>query len=395
MDQRVISTEEGEALAQELGLSYMETSAKTGENVNDSFKMLAIQMIKRFVEPEVLEEINKTDLPQEPSESSTRILKTFIEEKEEVVESDPSKWQTQVPANNVWARIEDFTAWLEINISTLNQSLGFSLYPVNRRRETLFAKDKLDRRVLIDSQLGESGDEYLGRIISTLMKHDAKIAIWICENPLLEHVRTIESFNQKKITDASFYLVKMEVFMKDSTTPAPKFTVISKPSRKEPEQIEEIIETKKEDTEALSIEQKHLKFWEQFIERLNTNFPEHAHLAPQSTSSLFTSAGKEGLKYGYKISAHWASIELRFDNTNQLVNNERFKQIQANKDEIFLLSDEFEWDYDERRDFQSILFKIEGGLENEDNWHQIQNRMVIAMKLLVNRLKNYINQLRL
>lgn len=395
VDQRVVSTEEGENLAQELGLTYLETSARSGENVNDAFKMLAIQMIKRFVELEVLEEIDKTDLPQEPTESSKIMLKAFTGEKEEGIEGDPSKWQTQVPANNVWARIEDFTAWLEININILNQSLGFSLFPVNKQRETLFAKDKLDRRVLIDSQLDKSEDEYLGRIITTLMKHDAKIAIWICENPLLEHVRAIESFNEKKISDASFYLIKMEVFMKDSTTPAPKFSVICRPSEIEPDKKEDIIETKSEVRAVDSVDQKLFNFWEQFIERLNTNFPEHAHLTPQTTDNLFASAGKEGLKYGYKVSAHWSSIELRFDHPNQLVNTERFKQIQANKDEIFLLSDEFEWDYDEKRSFQGIIFKIEGGLNNEENWNQVQNKMIIAMKLLVNRIKDFVNQLRL
>ena len=47
--QRVISNEQGEELAQKLNLSYIETSAKTGENINDAFKMLALQMIKRYV----------------------------------------------------------------------------------------------------------------------------------------------------------------------------------------------------------------------------------------------------------------------------------------------------------------------------------------------------------
>ena len=400
-EERVVSTQEGEKLAQELGLTYMETSAKTGENVNDAFKMLAIQMIKRFVEPEELEEIDAKTIPQESNEDN-KIIPEFILEEEKIVESDPSKWQTQVSANNVWARIEDFTAWLEININLLNQSLGFTLFPVNKRRQTLFAKDKLDRRVLIDSQLGKSEDEYLGRIITTLMKHDAKIAVWICENPLPEHVKVIESFNEKNISDASFYVVKMEVFMKDSTTPAPKFSLISKPLEREPEKEkeigdkkEEIIEKKSEISDEESVDQKRFKFWEQFIERLNTNFPEHAYLTPQSTSNLFASAGKEGLKYGYNLSANWSSIELRFDHPNQLVNSERFKQIQANKDEIFLLSDEFEWDYDERRSYQSIIFKIEGGLNNKENWDKVQNKMVIAMKLLVNRMKDFVNQLRL
>lgn len=48
-NERVISTDQGEELAQKLNLSYIETSAKTGENINDAFKMLALQMIKRFV----------------------------------------------------------------------------------------------------------------------------------------------------------------------------------------------------------------------------------------------------------------------------------------------------------------------------------------------------------
>jgi Ras-related protein Rab-1A len=48
-DERILSTEQGEELAQKLNLSYIETSAKTGENINDAFKMLAFQMIKRFV----------------------------------------------------------------------------------------------------------------------------------------------------------------------------------------------------------------------------------------------------------------------------------------------------------------------------------------------------------
>ncbi len=48
-EKRQVSTEEGQGLALKLGLTYIETSAKTGENINDAFKMLALQIIKRFV----------------------------------------------------------------------------------------------------------------------------------------------------------------------------------------------------------------------------------------------------------------------------------------------------------------------------------------------------------
>ena len=50
----VVSTEEGVKLANQLGLSYIETSAKTGENIEDAFKTLALQIIKKYI---VTEEI--------------------------------------------------------------------------------------------------------------------------------------------------------------------------------------------------------------------------------------------------------------------------------------------------------------------------------------------------
>ncbi|MFX1358231.1 MAG: GTP-binding protein [Promethearchaeota archaeon] len=53
-ENREVSFEEGEKLAQELGLSYIETSAKTGENIEDAFKMLALQIIQKYIITEEL-----------------------------------------------------------------------------------------------------------------------------------------------------------------------------------------------------------------------------------------------------------------------------------------------------------------------------------------------------
>ncbi|MFX1385552.1 MAG: GTP-binding protein [Promethearchaeota archaeon] len=53
-DKRMIPPEQGEELAKKLNLSYIETSAKTGENINDAFKMLALEIIKRYM---IMEEV--------------------------------------------------------------------------------------------------------------------------------------------------------------------------------------------------------------------------------------------------------------------------------------------------------------------------------------------------
>ena len=48
-DKREVSSTEGEELAKKFGLAYIETSAKTGENIEDAFNMLALQIVKKFV----------------------------------------------------------------------------------------------------------------------------------------------------------------------------------------------------------------------------------------------------------------------------------------------------------------------------------------------------------
>lgn len=48
---RCVSTQEGMALANELGAEFIETSAKTGENINQAFENLAIRCLQSRTQP--------------------------------------------------------------------------------------------------------------------------------------------------------------------------------------------------------------------------------------------------------------------------------------------------------------------------------------------------------
>ncbi|MHA1914483.1 MAG: Rab family GTPase [Promethearchaeota archaeon] len=49
-DSRTVSLEEGVALAEKLGIPYMETSAKTNENIDDVFEWIALQIINKNID---------------------------------------------------------------------------------------------------------------------------------------------------------------------------------------------------------------------------------------------------------------------------------------------------------------------------------------------------------
>ncbi|MFX1236179.1 MAG: Rab family GTPase [Promethearchaeota archaeon] len=56
LEERQVTYAEGEALANELGMDYIETSAKSGENVEDAHRLIALKLVEKFVE---MEEISK------------------------------------------------------------------------------------------------------------------------------------------------------------------------------------------------------------------------------------------------------------------------------------------------------------------------------------------------
>jgi len=77
-----VSSEEGGQLAEELGVSFIETSAKSGENVNEAFNILGLQLIIEAQNQIALATMSETEKKQLELEEEITILEVVDQEEE-------------------------------------------------------------------------------------------------------------------------------------------------------------------------------------------------------------------------------------------------------------------------------------------------------------------------
>jgi len=285
-----------------------------------------------------------------------------------------------VPLREVWHREEkDFTPWLEENIDILSEAIGIPLSVVEREKKAgAFEADILAESdsdlVVIECQFGKSDHDHLGKILTYLTQLDAKIAVWICEDPRPEHAEVISWLNES--TDVSFYLVKLEVFRIGNSAPAPHFLVLSRPS---PE-AKAVGEAKKE------IKERHrlrLEFWKELLDKSKARgIRLFENIKPSKENWISTGAGKSGLQYAYVILMNSSRIELYIDTGNGEENKKIFDQLHRQKEEIEKeFGGELDWQrLDDKRACRiSVQVSRHAGLKNKDKWDEIQNAMIDTM----------------
>ena len=392
---RVVSTSEGAILAKELGISYIETSAITGENINDAFKMLALQLIKKYFEVIVVSKIKTDKIPVLSHKVDGKIELKKIEKIADLGDYE------KVLITELWDKVENFTPWLEKNIEYLNDALEISLIPIDQETEDniystdILAEDKFGNKVIIETQFGKTNSEHLEKILKSLTFYDAKKAIWICEEPLLEHEIMISWLNENTLDNVFFYLCKIEIFKIDNSPPTPLLIKVCGPSPV-------LKRTRIASTKLNYIERKRIEFWEKLIEKIYSNFPEHANITPLRGSWIFSPTGKKGIRYVYVINPDSAAIMLYFDHPNQELNQKRFKELESKKEEInkmfgsifYDISGYLTWNFNKDINFQSITYRFEErGLNDEEQWETLQLKMIDAMKCLVKAVQNHIDNL--
>ncbi len=90
---------------------------------------------------------------------------------------------------DVWKSEPAFTAWLEDNIDTLNETLDLDLASAEREKSAgdfsvdLVAEDDRGNPVVVENQLERSDHDHLGKLITYLTAVGARTAVWIVADP--------------------------------------------------------------------------------------------------------------------------------------------------------------------------------------------------------------------
>jgi len=127
----------------------------------------------------------------------------------------------------------DFTTWLAENLDFLSEALGMDLSLVEQEASAgvfsadILAEDGNCNPVVIENQLERTDHDHLGKLITYLSNLDAKTAVWITAEPRPEHEKAVHWLNEVLPVDAAFYLVKVEAYCIDDSSPAPLFSVMA------------------------------------------------------------------------------------------------------------------------------------------------------------------------
>ena len=301
------------------------------------------------------------------------------------------------PLRDIWPNEEkDFTPWLEENLDILSESIGIKLSFIEREKDVgryfeadILAEDPSGNPVVIENQFGKSDHDHLGKLLTYMTNLGAKTAIWICEDLKPEHAQAIRWLNEVSPPDISFYLIKLEAFQIENSPPAPHFSIIVKPT-------EEIKETGKEKAELARRHILRLKFWEALLkESRSKGIKLFSTISPSKENWISTGAGKTGLNYAYVILMNSARVELYIDTGNKERNKKIFDQLYNEKEEIEKdFGEELEWQrLDEKRASRITKTVTNKGLKDEEDWDEIQEKMIDAMMRLEKALGKRIRRI--
>lgn len=251
-----------------------------------------------------------------------------------------------VAIRKVWKLETDFSAWLaqEENLKQLGDAVGIDILEGEAeagvgdfRADILAQEDGSDRRIIVETQYGDTDHKHLGQIITYAAGTKAQILIWVVENARDEHRAAIQWLNEHTPEEIGVFLVKIDIFKIGNSAPAPSFTILERPNT--------WIKTSRKSTSDSAASQRYYQWWDAFLKYTD------AHSAYKKIVGKRTAAGRHFMDFGlgssqYHIDIcatlkHGLSVGIWINN-----NKELFNHFHAQKDQIEAeLGFSMEWFY--------------------------------------------------
>jgi len=212
-----------------------------------------------------------------------------------------------VAIRKVWpTEHADFTPWLQTHIAELDSVLGLGL--TNPQREVGAGDFSIDLvaetnfgDVVIENQFGRTDHRHLGRLVTYRSQRDVERAIWIAEEARPEHVKAVETLNDRGI--GQIWMVTVRAITIGDSQPAPLFAVVA-----EPTDVEKTVDS----TELTQSQVKRRDFLAALFAQardagIDSPFK---NLSPSVHGILHTPARGQGLVYRVAVNRHGSRVVI-------------------------------------------------------------------------------------
>lgn len=305
---------------------------------------------------------------------------------------------TELPLREVWPHeARDFSRWLAENLDYLEEIVGLHLTLVEREAPTgdfavdILAEDGEGNLVVIENQLGATDHDHLGKLVTYMANHGAKVAIWVTGWPRPEHEKAVLWLNEVLPADTAVYLLQVRAVRIEDSPPAPLFTLVAGPS---PEGRQVGLQRKE-------LAERHLlrlQFWEQLLQKAGEARSDHPHarVSPSKQNWLNAGAGKSGVSWAYVVFMDHAQVELYINTQDPEENKRIFDALFQHKEEIEkAFGAPLVWQRLDGKRAARVAYPIygQGGLRDRERWPELQQAMVEAMFRLEGALKPFLAQI--
>lgn len=303
----------------------------------------------------------------------------------------------KVSLRELWEKEDkDFTKWLEKNIDYLNDVLGLDIHIISRGENVgpfkvdLYGEDSNGHKVIIENQLEKTDHTHLGQIITYLTNLEANTAIWITSDPVEEHVKAVEWFNETTPDDIAFYLIKIEAIKIGSgQIAAPLFTIIQQPTLLG----KQIGAEKKEYAERHVLREK---FWKQFLLEINKKNRLCVNINPSTDAWIGIGIGLTGVGLNLVISRRYARVEIYINRGEKNENKRIFDMLYSMKNKIERdFGEKLIWEKMEDNVTSRIKHELSGvNITNELDWPKMNNFMINSLEKMHKAFKEPIDIIR-